>query len=114
MRKNEDKTKEVLFIMKFNGASSQINNIVNKHWGILQCHPILKNIITERPKVGYRRENTFTNVLAPTLLRSPNNTGTVGHARVSRVKGFYKCGGRRVTCNYTLESGQTDVFYTQC
>lgn len=77
-----------LLTTKFSNALPNVNNILNKYYPILTSNQKLKKIFPDPPRVAYRRNTNFKDVLVHAKLRTKTNPtcGPCGRPRCSTCK----------------------------
>ena len=50
-------------VMKFNRVLPNIREIIDKHWDLLHINPKLKNAFQERPKIAYKKNRNFKEII---------------------------------------------------
>lgn len=78
----------VRLIIDYNNTSLATKRSIQKHWKILLADKTLKDVISARPQITYRRGRCLKNRLSPTVPFSDTKPTWL----TERNKGFFKCG----------------------
>ncbi|XP_075428447.1 uncharacterized protein LOC142466834 isoform X1 [Ascaphus truei] len=84
-------TEAPFFITNFSEQANSIKAIIRKHWTTLSLDPLLSKMVCVGPKIVFRRAPTLGNMLAPSMLKTTNDSKTK-RSFFPRLIGSYKCG----------------------
>lgn len=72
--------------MTFLNEHPKIRNIINKYWSILTEDPVLKNFVTSKPQITFKKAGSISSMLVQSEYK--------GNARKDPFKTFgtYPCG----------------------
>ncbi|OCT74273.1 hypothetical protein XELAEV_18033233mg, partial [Xenopus laevis] len=87
-RHKQKSNNSIRIIGDYSTEHNQISNILNKHWHILEQNKVLKEVISARPVVTFRRSKN----LRDRLTHSHFTTTTKPTWLSELTKGCYKCG----------------------
>lgn len=104
---------EFSLITGFNIQHRQIEQILRKHWHILQEDKVLGPVLPPRPHVIYRKAANLATKLTSSAIDEPKTI------KIPDLKGFFRCGrcfGCKHTCpterkSTTFKSNQTNLTY---
>lgn len=83
-----------VFSTPYSKEFKEISNIINKYSPILQCDPILKNVLASGHRCDAKKASTLAKLLSPSVVMSDNNPQRTW----LQHKSNYKCGHGRCLC----------------
>lgn len=94
------------FLITFNQAHDKIRRIISKHWAILCNEPHLKNSLSAKPRMTFRRAMSLKNILAPSKLRDSGPATPLEFPLKS--PGCYRCNKNRcINCRSLVPFSNT-------
>ncbi|XP_077145895.1 uncharacterized protein LOC143807824 [Ranitomeya variabilis] len=82
-KESKDNKSELRFITRFNKQWPELTNIMQKHWGILQSDPVLKQLLPKHPLLVARRSKNLKDLLVHSHYSKAGHISTISEVSVA-------------------------------
>lgn len=90
------------FSTEFSPLTGKVNNVILKHWRVLQIDPIMRNVCSNPHLIIFKRSSTINDRVVHTLMDKPTKPSWMP----TPLPSFYRCGH----CVHCANSNDTKYF----